>query len=209
MKWNSPNISTRLATVLVIFGLGISPYIASAQDMYAGIGIGQSKVDGIACDPETMADFFDISCRAEDTDTAFKLFGGYRIPTTSTFSTAIELGYIDFGEVSISGTDSFFGSMRFAASATGFSLSGVGIAEITDRLSLMGKVGMLMWDVDYKLSSSEEGSLSDSESGTDFTFGIGAILSLTDRVSARIEWERFEINDEDADLLSASILFAF
>lgn len=209
MKWNSLTTSARLASVLVIIGLGMSSHTVAARDLYAGIGIGQSKIDGVKCDPEIMAAFFDLSCNADDTDTAFRLFGGYKIPTTSTFSAAIEIGYIDFGEVSILGTDSFFGTTRVSGSVTGFGISGVGIAEITDRLSLMGKVGMLRWDVDYKLSSSEEGSLSESESGTDFTFGVGAVLSLTDRVSARIEWERFEIDDDDADLLSASILFTF
>lgn len=212
MKSNSPNTPAWIASALIAFGLGLSSHTATAQDFYAGIGIGQSKIDGIACDPEIMAELFDTSCNADDTDTAFKIFGGYKIPmaSESAFSAAIELGYVDLGEASISGTDSFFGATRLSASVTGFGLSGVGAVRIADRLSVMGKIGVLRWDAEMKGSNSISSvSISDSDSGTDFAFGIGAVLSLTDRISTRIEWERFEIADEDVDLLSASLLFSF
>lgn len=211
MKSHLPNVSVRLASALVALGLGITSCVAAAEGFYIGAGVGQTKISDVECDPETVADAFDISCSADDTDTAFKLFGGYKLPLAqgSAFSGAIEIGFVDFGEVGLSGTDSVFGATSATVAVTGFNLALVGTFGVTDRLSLLGKLGMLRWDADIEFSSSVGGSASDGETGTDFAFGIGAILALTDQVSARLEWERFKFDEDDADLLSASLLFAF
>ncbi|MDR2877925.1 MAG: outer membrane beta-barrel protein [Chromatiales bacterium] len=221
MKCLSPNVSVRLASAVVAAGLGFSSCIAAADEWfdevakgyYIGAGLGQSKISDVNCnDPVVVADAFDQSCSAKDTATAFKLFGGYKLPIApeSRYSAAIELGYVDFGKVGLSGTDSAFGATKLDIATSGINLSVLGAVEVIERWSLIGKLGLLRWNADYSASSSIDGKApGSSDSGTGFAFGIGGMFAVTPQISARLEWERFDMDDANANLLSASVVYAF
>lgn len=78
--------------------------------------------------------------------------------------------------------------------------------------SLLGRVGIARWDDDAQATVGAS-SVSDSDSGTDPTFGLGVQFSFSKTFGLRIEWERFsDIDDEgpsDVDLLSASVVVKF
>lgn len=202
-------LMTALPVALMVL-LWCFPAGASAQNWYAGVSIGQSKVDAVECSPEIQALFFDISCNADNKDTAYKFYGGYSVPgaAQSNISAAIEFGYIDFGEVAITGNDSFFGPSRMSFSSSGFNIAGIANIRATDQFILFGKLGLLRWDNDFSNVDQIE-SFSESESGTDIMFGIGVAFEVSDQASIRAEWERFEIEDEDVVLLSAGIAVRF
>src|SRR4029453_12634116 len=93
---------------------------------YAGAGIGSAKVGD------------DIS-GVDDSDTGFKIFGGY----TFTENWGVEVSYFDFGEASVSG-----GNVSASVGVTGLSASAVGRLPVSDMFAVYGKLGFASYDVD-------------------------------------------------------------
>jgi len=154
----------------------ISPAMAANNGPYIGAGIGDFgvKVDG-----------FDAS------DTAFKVFGGYRFMDYF----AAELEYIDGGTAEDRG---------FEIDVSGWNLSGIGRLPIGEKFNVFAKLGMIFWDAD--LGGIESGS----DSGEDFSWGIGADFNFTDNLTVRGEYQMFEIEDTDSvDLAALSLIYRF
>jgi OOP family OmpA-OmpF porin len=127
----------------------------------------------------------------DGSDTGFKVFGGYRFIDYL----AAELEYIDGGTVEDGGLE---------LDVSGFNLSGVGILPIGEKFNLFAKLGMIFWDAD--LGGFERGS----DSGEDFSWGIGAGFSFTDQFGMRIEYQGFEIEDTDTvDMISLGASWQF
>lgn len=182
-----------------ILGLAlIAPGLASAQGGYAGIGVGQSTMK----DDSTAL----VGTSLDDSDTGWKLFGGYMFNPNA----AVEFAYIDFGEFTGSG-----GGFTDNWEATGISISALGSWPLASEFSLLGKIGATRWDVDDRFTVGGA-AFSPSETGTDLSFGIGVQYDFTRQVGARLEWERFnDVGDDnttgqsDLDLLSASVAYMF
>ena len=86
----------------------------------------------------------------------------------------------------------------------GWEFSVDGSYPINDSFSLFGKLGVLSWE----LESDIEGLVSlDKESGTDVFFGLGGDYNLSENLSIRTEWERYDIENTDFDLWSLGIIF--
>ena len=62
---------------------------------------------------------------------------------------------------------------------------------------------MVSWDADLDV-----GGLSDSEDGTDPAYGIGARLTFSS-VEARLEYEVFDFDDVDVDMVSLGVIWRF
>jgi len=192
----------RVALALAL-GIVFAP-LAQAEGGFAGVGFGQTSVD-IECD-------LNITCSADDSDTGFKIFGGYQFNPNF----AVEVGYYDLGEAKISGTDSFLGSTTGTFEASGFNVAVVGSLPLGERFELMAKAGIFRWDLDFNVSSSVFGSGSASETGFGPMFGIGGAFNFTKNLGVRVEYEKFlDMGDEDTtgqsdvDFLSASLIFRF
>ena len=175
-------------------------YAQEENKFYIGAGVGHS-------DQKDSCDGIAGSC--DDTDTAWKLFVGYKFnPYISA-----EGGYIDFGE---SDADDVILGIPVSAEAEvdGFFLAGIGSWPINERFSVFGKLGVLFWDVEVDASGGGV-SVSEDETGTDILFGLGGEYSFTNQLAARIEWERFDgvgdsdVGNTDIDLFSASLIFSF
>ena len=125
-------------------------------------------------------------------DTGFKVLGGWM------FNKYIggDLEYIDGGSAEDSGA---------SIDVTGFNAS-LKAAYPMDQFNVFGKIGMIFWDADLKVPGLGSGS----DSGEDFSWGIGAGYDFTDNFGAVIEYQGFEIEDSDTvDFISASVLFKF
>jgi OOP family OmpA-OmpF porin len=193
----------RAATATVFLSICIA--LPAWSQGYAGAGFGQASVDLGPCD-------LDITCEDDDTDTAFKIFGGYQVNP----NLAIEVAYLDLGEAKANGTDTVLGDTTLTIAISGFNLAAVGSIPVAERFELLGKAGFFIWDLDARVTSSTLGSGSLSESGTAFMFGLGGLVKANDRVGVRLEWERFvDVGDEDStgqsdiDLVSASLVIRF
>ena len=193
------------SAAVLILGLAAIPTMAQAEEWYGGASVGQSKAKDIICD-------LDITCSSDDTDTGWKIYGGYQFNPNG----AIEFGYVDLGKVKASGTDSFLGVASIDWETSGITAALVGSLPVGQNFGLMGKLGLFHWDLDVNASSSVLGSGSDSSSGTDLTYGLGLKYDFSKTVGVRAEWERFkDVGDDnttgqsDIDLLSVGVVFKF
>jgi hypothetical protein len=170
-----------IALATAAMGLTALPTLAADNGIYLGGSIGQT---GVQID--------DIDYDADST--SYKLIAGWRFLDWL----AVEGNYVDFG----SGDDSVDGT-RVEADVNGVSLSAVGFLPI-GPVDLFARVGAVDWSADL----SAEGFDRDSEDGTDLTYGVGAQFRVWS-LSIRAEYEVFDIEDADVDMLSLGVTWTF
>lgn len=175
------------------FAACMPPVLAADEPgFYLGGAIGQMSLD----DDGVCA--LMTSCETEDT--GFKLFGGYRFNRNF----ALEAGYANLGEtraahIAIGNETDEITTLLFDV---------VGVLPLNEQFSLFGKIGVHAWQVE------QSGTIfgmpfSDSADGTDLTFGLGAQYDFNEKLGIRAEWERFDVDNTDVDLLSAGVVFRF
>lgn len=206
-----PKFSTSRNSIRPLAVLGVlacaTPVVVAASG-YVGLSVGQTAVQ--VENSEICPFFGDIQCNIDDSDTGIKLFAG----TKFTNNIALEGGYADLGEVTMTGFDSFFGNTRTTTDASALFVAVRGIIPLGPDFELFGKAGAHLWSADWSLAATG-GSISDDDDGTGFLFGFGGAVTLG-AVQVRGEWERFadigdlaSTDEGDFDLLSIGILLTF
>ena len=189
-----------MTKLLLGIALLVMSTVAGAQGFYAGAHIGQTTVDEF-CDGVGGPG---VSC--EDSDTAFKLLGGAQLNQNF----AVELAYINFGEIRLSGPGG-----TISAESSGFEIVGLGMLPVAERLSVYGKLGLYRAETEAAVNVPGVlvGNL--DESNNDLTFGFGVRFDVTKQVAVRAEWQRYsdvgggEIGEADIDVISIGALFRF
>lgn len=153
---------------------------ANADGGYVGLSLGQTDVD--------LSGFDDANSKA--------ISGGYRFNKNF----AIEAAYIDLGE-SEDDIDPIW-----TLETDGFNFSAVGIIPVSDKVDIFGKVGVFTWEV--TLDEAGYGELA-SEDGTDISFGIGASVNLTEQFGIVVEYQKFDLDDDDVSNISIGARFNF
>ena len=125
----------------------------------------------------------------DESDSAYKILAGYNIGFIPFVDFAVEGSYVDFGNpgtstnnVEVTGLDAF--------GLVGLNFGPFGV---------FAKAGAINWDLK---------SNSGSDSGTDPAYGIGAKFSFLS-FAVRAEYEVFEFDTADADMVSVSAVFTF
>ncbi len=175
----------------LIIALLLSLPVPALAQGYAGIGLGQTTADFPDCD---------ISPNCDDKDTGFKIFGGYRFNQNF----ALEGGYADFGK----STFSIPGFASGTAEATTIFVQAVGMIPINPTVSLLGKAGLHLWD------AKENGQIlgtpfSVSDDGTDLAFGLGVQFNFSRQFALRLEWENYDMDTSDIQVLGVSAILHF
>lgn len=204
---------------IIVFALALSGSVAGtttaaaapparAQDLgfYAGAALGQAKFKD-ACTGITGAGFVG-GC--DDKDTAWKIFGGYQFHR----NVGVELGYVDFGEATASGT--LLGlPATAAADAKALELVAVGSIPLTQQFSAYGKLGAYRWDIDTSVTAGAAAA-GGGDKGTDFTYGVGLKYDFTRNIAARAEFQRYnnlgETNttgQSDVNMWTVGLMFKF
>ncbi|MBE9398188.1 outer membrane beta-barrel protein [Pontibacterium sp. N1Y112] len=174
------------------FLLALSPVVASAEGFYIGGSVGNSKVMVSSEDKAAVAS---AGGSVDDDDTGYKANVGYRF----TPNYAVEAFYVDFGEASV--TD---GVDTGTVDADGVGARLLMMAPFGDGFDLYASLGFHSWDADF----SSTNGFNASDDNTDVNYGLG--LSYTyERVTFRGEFERFELDTEDVDLLTAGVTINF
>jgi opacity protein-like surface antigen len=170
-----------LAGLASAFVLTSLPAAAADNGIYLGGSIGQTGV---------QIDDLDFDADA----TSYKLIAGWRFLDWL----AVEGNYIDFGSA-----DDRVSNTRLETDLSGVSLSAVGFLP-AGPVDLFARVGAVDWSADL----SADGFGSDSEDGTDFTYGVGAQFRVWS-LSIRAEYEMFDLDDADVDMLSVGVTWTF
>ena len=164
-----------------------------APGFYVGAGVGTTEVS-----EDSIEEF-----TADDSDTGFKVFGGYAFNDFF----AVEASYFDFGEASGTLEDPFFGDFDFTAGVSGLSGSVVGRIPAGEMFSVFGKLGFAQYDVKIDVTIDGE-SGSDSESESDMIYGGGIALGFG-AFELRAEYEVLNVEDGDVNMISVNGLYRF
>lgn len=168
---------------------GMVGSVAAANGFYAGASAGEASID--ACGDAGALGL--TAC--DDSDTGWKIFGGYDL--TENF--ALEAAWADFGEMTASAP-----GVTGGIEGEGFVMDVKGTLPVADQFGVFGKVGFIMWDAEGR------GALSGlDDDGTDFAYGVGAQYMLNEQFGIVGEWERFDFDSDDVDLLSAGVMMKF
>jgi len=172
-----------------------APAAAQDQGWYAGLHLGQSNAKD-ACDGIGGGG---VSC--DDEDTAWRILGGYQFNK----NLAAEFGYSDLGEASASGPG---GSASIESTA--WELVAVGSWPFTPNFSAYGKLGMYRGETDASAPG-----VSESESNTDLTYGLGVRWDFTKNLGVRAEYQIYKdmgggnIGESDVDVISVGVIWKF
>jgi OOP family OmpA-OmpF porin len=155
------------------------------------------------------------SIEDRDRDTGYKVFGGYKFHRNF----AVEAGFFNLGTFGYTATTVPPGSLTGDVRIRGLNLDLVGILPVTDRLSVLGRVGVVSARSKGHFSSTGAVTMpfanpDPSERSTGAKVGIGMQYDFTDRLALRGEVERYRVKDSISnkghiDLLSVGLIYRF
>jgi OOP family OmpA-OmpF porin len=193
----------------------INPDWASSA-WYMGAGIGQSRANiddqrlmrSLTANGATMNTF-----AKDEKDLGFKLFFGKQLNQYF----AVEAGYFDLGKFDFAATTSGNGALRGETGFRGANLDLVGQLPLTQRLSLLGRVGMQYAKTNTHFSGNRLNAVTNphaSERELNAKVGLGLEYKLSEALALRGEVERYRLNDAvgnrgDVDLASVSLVYKF
>jgi len=182
--------TVRSASTAIILAFSLLPMAALADGgIYVGASIGSANLDD---------DFDGLTINTDST--SFRILGGWRF--NENFS--IEAGYHDFGDfeqqIDIGGS-----LVTVGLSADGYTLGVAGALPVTDRISLIGRLGMFFWDGAAEINNVSQATPEDSN----LYFSGGASYALTERFSLVGDWSRYDLDDTQSNVISAGFRYQF
>jgi OOP family OmpA-OmpF porin len=193
-----------------------SSFAATGTDdafWYIGGNIGQSraKIDDASISaglPGTT------SIDDNDTDTAYKLFGGYQFNKNF----AVEGGYFNLGEFGYTATTVPAGTLNGNIKLQGLNIDAVGMLPLADKFSVFGRLGLIYAQAKDDFSSTGAVATpldpNPSKNAANYKFGLGAQYDFTPSLGMRLEAERYRVDDAigntgDVDLYSVGLVYRF
>jgi len=186
-------------------------------NFYMGGNVGASKVNldtgAVSTSLIAVGKFTSAATTADQYDTGFKVFGGYRFHPNF----AVEVGYFNLGRINFTSVTTGPAStvVGSAKNNDGFNVDLVGILPVKDAFSVFGRVGVQTSKT--SISAPVRGvNFSSSETNTDYKAGLGLQYDFFKEVGARLEWEHFRvpggfslIGKQNVDLFSLGVVIRF
>ncbi len=226
-------ISRKVGALALVAGSAFAGAASAADDGWYVVAFGgeattrnfeRTELD------QNLVDFFgsagldvvSATSTLDDSDTAFGLALGYQ----ANRNFAMELGYVDLGEISYSatgtvtdGTDDFDANFGLSQSASGPVISALGIWPFNDKFSVFGRVGIALMSVDADASVTIDDVASQGAASTDRSngmYGLGGEFSFGGRFALRLEYDRYAgvgsddiTGDADVDVISLGLRYTF
>ena len=181
---------------------------------YIGAGIGRSRgnIDQDRLTRSLSANGAAVTAFGTDErDTGYKLFVGKQLNRYL----ALELGYFDLGKFSFNSTTSGNGVFNGEAGFRGANLDLLAQLPLSERLSLLGRVGANYAKASTHFSGNRLNAVTGpnpSERKLNAKAGLGLEYKLSEALALRGEVERYRVNDAvgnrgDVDLLSVSLVY--
>ena len=197
------NLSTlrlsSLAGVCAMLALPAMPVLAQQEPAYAygGLSLGSSraKIDEARITAGLLSGGLTTSAMSRDEkDTAWRLFGGWQFNR----NIALEAGVFSLGRFGFSSTTVPAGTLSGDITLRGLNLDLVGTLPLSERWSLLGRVGAQMTRATDRFSGTGAVSVlnpNPSKRETNVKFGGGIQYELNRSFLLRAEAERYRIND--------------
>ncbi|WP_332879698.1 OmpA family protein [Massilia sp. S19_KUP03_FR1] len=217
------NITTKLSFAIAAAFVSCSAFAAddafinpdwANSAWYVGGSLGQSRA---AIDDKRLARSLTANGAAltsfatDERELAFKLLLGKQLNQYF----ALEAGYFDLGKFGFAATTSGNGSLRGEAGFRGANLDLVGQLPLSQRLSLLARVGAQYARTTTHFSGNRLAGVTNPnprENKTNAKAGLGLEYKLSEALALRGEVERYRISDAvgnrgDVDLLSLSLVY--
>ena len=177
--------------VSAVLGMAATPALADKNSgFYIGGGAGQSSLldlSNICNNRLPAAGITTTTC--DNKGFAWKGFAGYQFIRYF----GVELGYYEFGKGTIK--TSTGGNIEYKARGP---YAGIVVtAPMTEKLSIIGRVGALRWSTKFNPDAST-GLAGVSDNGINGSFGLGLEFMFSDHFGVRGEFERFLTVGNDA-----------
>jgi hypothetical protein len=196
-----------IAALFAVTCLAVTPLHAEG---YVGLSYGESSADIGESDIRDDGSLSNI--KVEDSDSAWKVFGGWHAKWVG-----VEAAWQDLGSFSIDaetdGSGDFYeqaGDVRYSLEARGLSAELLGRIPLGKVIAIFGKVGAFWWTSETITRGPVVQRKSDN-SGFDLMYGAGVDIIIK-KISFRLEYERFDNVSEaetSIDLASIGVMFNF
>ena len=148
-------------------------------------------------------------------DTGYKVFGGYQFNR----NLGIEGGYFDLGQFGYTARTTAAGRLSGDMSARGLNLDVVGTLPLTERFSVLGRVGVTSMRTEGSFSATGAArvpyaSATSSQTSANAKWGAGVAYAFTEALSMRLEAERYRLKDSvgnrgHVDMVSVGLVYRF
>lgn len=180
---------------------------------YLGGNIGQSRAK---IDDEHITPYLPgrVSISDDNTDTAYKLFGGYQFNKNF----AVEGGYFNLGEFGYTATTVPAGTLNGNIKLQGLNLDAVGMLPLADKFSVFGRLGLIYAQAkDHFSSSGVVATPTDpnpSKNAWNYKAGLGVQYDFNESLGMRLEAERYRVDDAvgntgDINMYSVGLVYRF
>ncbi|HEX4858544.1 MAG TPA: OmpA family protein [Usitatibacteraceae bacterium] len=187
-----------------------------AGDYYGGLSWGQTRA---RLDEQRTINLLlgnratSVATSTDDKDSGHKIFGGYQLNRNF----ALEAGYVNLGKFRFASNTVPAGHLNGQLRLQGGNLDLVARAPLTDRLSLLGRVGATYLKVRGSFNGTGAVLVSDENPRTrkvNYKAGVGLQYALTPAVLARVEAERFRVegpldSSGRVSMMSVGLVFPF
>ena len=183
---------------------------------YGGLSLGQSraKIDEERITASLLAaGFTSTGFTRDESDTAYKLFGGYQFNRYF----GLEAGYFNLGKFGFTATTTPPGTLNGSIKLQGLNLDLVGTLPLSERFAVIGRVGAQAARSRDSFSGTGAvtvGNPNPSARDTNYKVGAGLQYAFSPSFLVRGEAERYRVNDAvgnhgDVDMVSIILVFQF
>jgi hypothetical protein len=171
---------------IAVVCVSLSVSAAHAGGVYVGGGAGTSFIKDSPGNPNGM--------QFDESDTAYKAFGGYRFDLLPIVSLSAEVGYRNLGKPKTAVAEYKVDGFDYGA------LAGIGLGPV----EMFARVGGMQYNLDKTF-----GGAKTRFDGSAPVYGVGARLSLFG-IGVRAEYEKIDIKELDnAQMISVSAFYQF
>ncbi|MBU1397261.1 MAG: outer membrane protein transport protein [Gammaproteobacteria bacterium] len=167
---------------------------------YGGFGFGQSKYRDVASYIDAEVGPQASPTIANTRSEGWKVYTGYQFNKYL----GAEGGYANLNDMTAT-----TGTLRTNVNSDAWTLAAVGTLPVTDKLSVIGKVGAAYVLADIRAKAGTALTQRSGDDSYEPYYGVGVSYALLDNVSLRAEWERFDRKDLDIDLMTAGFAVKF
>lgn len=151
-------------------------------------------------------------------DSDFEDASSFRLTFGSSLSdnAALEASFVSLGEFEAS--DALKEDLSFLAGDTvtdasvtvkGLELAMKGIAPLTNRFGVYGRVGFFLWQTDIDIRTQGSGNISSDDDGMDLVLGLGAQYKIGDAATLKAGYNQTQASEEDVSSFMAGVNISF